>query len=127
MAYSQDLRERVIGAIQRGDRSQREIAEDFEVSRSFVERVWRRFRETDSCSIKTWRHGPARRLAGSGEQSLRVVVAERPDLQLEELCEQVKAKNGNSVSISTMSRELKRLGIRRKKSNFMPANKTLHE
>ena len=30
MAYSQDLRERVLRAVERGERSQREIAEDYE-------------------------------------------------------------------------------------------------
>jgi transposase len=55
MAYSQDLRERVVRAVQRGDRTQKAIAEDFGVSLSFVEEVWRRQRETGRCAVKVWR------------------------------------------------------------------------
>ena len=65
MAYSQDLRERVVRAVERGDRSQTEVAEEYGVSRSFVEEVWRRYRETGSCAIKVWHHGPRAKLAAS--------------------------------------------------------------
>jgi transposase len=124
MAYSQDLRERVLSAVERGERGQREIAEDYEVSLSFVERVWRRYRETGQTGIKEWRHGRAQRLAGAGEERLRTLLTQRPDWRLDELCEQVKDKDGRVVSISTMSRALKRLGITHKKSNSTQLNKT---
>lgn len=124
MAYSQDLRERVLRAVERGERSQREIAEDYEVSLSFVERAWRRYRETGATGIKHWRHGRAQKLAGAGEEKLQALLASQPDLRLTELCEQVKDKAGQAVSASTMSRVLKRLGITHKKSSFAQPNKT---
>jgi transposase len=124
MAYSQDLRERVVRAVERGERSQREIAEDYEVSLSFVERNWRRYRESGQIGIKQWQHGRVPRLAGAGEERLRTILAEQPDQRLEELCQAVKDKDGKAVSVSSMSRALKRLGISHKKSNFMPVNKT---
>ena len=126
MAYSQDLRERVVRGVEGGERSQREVAEDYEVSLSFVERVWRRYRETGQIGIKEWRHGRAQRLAGAGEERVRTLLSARPDLRLDELCEQVKGKDGRVVSISTMSRVLKRLGITHKKSNSTQLNKTPH-
>jgi transposase len=122
MAYSQDLRERVVRAIQRGDRTQQAIAEDFEVSLSFVEEVWRRQRETGSCAVKVWRRGPKRKLSDQQEQ-LRAEVAADPDVKLEDLCERVRAADGSQVSVSAMSRTLQRLNITRKKRASMPVSR----
>ena len=124
MSYSHDLRERVLGAVARGERSQREIADDYEVILSFVERAWRRYRETGETRIKHWHHGQTQKLAGAGEEKLQRLLATQPDLRLAELCEQVKDKDGQAVSSSTMSRTLKRLGITHKKSSFEQPNKT---
>jgi transposase len=123
MAYSQDLRERVVRAVERGERSQKEIAEDYEVSLSFVERNWRRYRETGQIGIKRWHHGRSPRLAGAGEERLRTILTEHPDRQLEELCQEVKDEDGKAVSVSTMSRMLNRLGISHKKNNSVPVSK----
>ncbi len=123
MAYSQDLRERVVKAIQRGDRSQPEVAADFGVSLSFVEEVWRRHRETGSCAVKVWHHGPRAKLADR-EAALRAAVAAQPDVKLTALCEQVRGADGARVSESAMSRALRRLKITRKKRASTPASGT---
>ena len=123
MAYSQDLRERVVKAIQRGDRSQAQVAEDFAVSMSFVEEVWRRYRETGSCAVKVWHHGPWAKLAGQ-EAALRAAVAAKPDVRLHDLCEQVRAADGSRVSVNAMSRTLRRLKLTRKKRASTPASRT---
>lgn len=122
MAYSQDLRERVVKAVERGDRSQPEVAKDYGVSLSFVEEVWRRYRETGTCAIKVWRHGPPAKLADR-EAQLRAAVAAQPDARLETRCEQVRAADGSRVSPRTMSRALRRLRITRKKSVSMPVSR----
>lgn len=122
MAYSEDLRERVVRAVERGDRTQQAVAEDFEVSLSFVEETWRRYRETGSWAVKVWTHGPKPKLSARSEQ-LRVEVAAHPDVKLEQLCERVPMADGSRVSASSMSRMLRRLKITRKKSNFMPASR----
>ena len=114
MAYSEDLRERVVRAIQKGGRSQRQIALDYEVSQSFVEEVWRRYRETGSWHIKRWQPGPKPQLEAQTE-ILRAHVQEHPDATLAERCEEVLGSHGKPVSASTMSRMLKRLGITHKK------------
>ncbi len=123
MAYSPDLRERVVRAIQRGDRSQAEIASDYEVSLSFGEEVWRRYRETGSWAIKVWRPGPRPKLSGQ-EERVRAELAQHPDLRLSDLCERVRASDGGAVSISAMSRLVQRLGLTRKKRVSTPANRT---
>jgi putative transposase len=123
MAYSQDLRERVVKAIQRGDRSQAQVAQDFAVSLSFVEELWRRYRETGRCAIKAWHHGPRAKLADQ-EAALRAAVAAQPDATLADLCEQVPAADGSRVSESALSRALRRLKITRKKRASTPVSRT---
>jgi transposase len=122
MAYSEDLRERVVRAVERGDRTQQAVAEDFEVSLSFVEETWRRYRETGSWAVKVWTHGPKPKLSERSEQ-LRAEVAAHPDVKLEQLCERVPLADGSRVSVSAMSRMLRRLKITRKKSNFTPVSR----
>jgi transposase len=121
MAYSQDLRERVVKAVERGDRSQLEVAEGFGVSLSFVEEVWRRYRRTGSCAVKVWRHGRHAKLGGQ-EAALRAAVARKPDVKLTDLCQQVPTADGTPVSVSAMSRTLRRLKITRKKRASTPAS-----
>lgn len=50
--YSQDLRERVIAAVKRGTQSQAEVAEQFSVSLSFVEKLLKREWTTGSCAAQ---------------------------------------------------------------------------
>ena len=112
----------MVRAVERGDRTQQAVAEDFEVSLSFVEETWRRYRETGSCAVKVWYHGRKPKLSDRTEQ-LRAEVAAHPDVKLEQLCARVPVADGSRVSVSAMSRTLRRLNITRKKSNFTPVNR----
>lgn len=124
-AYSQDLRERVIQALESRDGSQAEIAERFGVSIAFVERLWQRWRATGSCAALPHAGGPPRRLQG-WEAVVREAVAADPDITLAELCAQVVQGAGPAVSRKTMCVELQRLALPRKKSRCMPLNETPH-
>ena len=54
-AYSQDVRDRVLRALERGDRPSDNIARRFEVSRVFVYDVRNRFRDQgERCSYQVW-------------------------------------------------------------------------
>jgi transposase len=114
-AYSQDLRERIIGALEAADDAQVAIAETFGVSRSFVEKLWRRWREQDSCAALPHGGGRPRTLADD-EAHIRKEVARQPDATLAELCERVERAGGAQSSPSMMCRELQRLQLLRKKS-----------
>ena len=72
-AYSLDLRERVFGAWQRGEGSQREIATRFGVSERFVRDVVRRQRESGGVAAKP--HGGGR-IALATPQSLAALEAQ---------------------------------------------------
>lgn len=114
-AYSNDLRRRIIDRIQENEESQSEIAEHFSVSLSFVEKLWHRFRTTNSYQAKP--HGGGReRLLKANESLIRAAVSEQPDMTLAELSGTVAAQTGKSkVSLETMSAELRRLNLPRKK------------
>lgn len=112
--YSQDLRERVIAALEAGKQTQPDIAETFGLSVSTVEKWWQRWRETHSCAAKPHGGGQTRRLEAC-EGAIRAAVKRQPDITLAELSEQMKAECGVRASSSMMSRELSRLGLPRKK------------
>jgi transposase len=112
--YSQDLRERVIAALEAGEETQAEIADRFRLSKSTVEKWWARWQATDSCAALPLAHGPARKLHAS-EAFIRAEVARQPDVTLAELCERVAETHGLRASVSAMGRTLHHLNLRRKK------------
>jgi len=112
---SNDLRRRIIEAIQENKESQPEIAERFSLSLSTVEKLWQRFRTTGSCEPLPHSGGRSRLLAAD-EELIRAAVAAQPDLTLAELTASVAvASNQVAVSLMTMSNQLRRLGLPRKK------------
>ena len=117
-AYSSDLRRRIIERIEKGGQSQREIAESFSVSKSFIEKMWQRYRTTGSFEAKPHAGGNPR-LLREYEKVIRGEVKERPDITLAELAEKVsKASGQRRVSLTTMSDELRRLRLPRKKNDI---------
>ena len=121
--YSQDLRERVIAALEAGDDTQADVAEQFGVSLSFVEKLWSRRVNTGSCAALQ-RGGGRRRALKEDEQTIRQLVADEADLNLSELCERVAAAGGATVTVKTMCLELQRLDLPRKKSLSMQPSGT---
>lgn len=115
--YSQDLRDRIIRALEAGDASQRAIAERFCVSLSWVEKLWRRVRRSGSGAAKPHAGGKPRALKDHSEARRRE-VAKQPDATLEELRDRVRAAHGPSVSPATICRELQRLKLPVKKNRF---------
>jgi len=112
---SSDLRRRIIEAIQQNQESQPETAERFSVALSTVEKLWHRFRTTGSYEPLPHAGGRARLLAAD-EELIRSEVAAQPDCTLAELSAKVALENNQPpVSLMTMSDELRRLGLPRKK------------
>ena len=112
---SNDLRRRIIEAIQENEESQPEIAERFSVALSTVEKLWHRFRTTGSYEPLPYSGGRAR-LLEADEELIRSEVAAQPDITLAELTAKVaKQSHQPPVSLMTMSDQLRRLGLPRKK------------
>ncbi len=73
----------------------------------------------------SYRPGPAHKLKGS-EELISKLVQEKPDATLRELCSQIQAKTGISVSSSTLCVELQKLNLTRKK-NFSHSSSRNHK
>ena len=113
--YSQDLRERVIAALEAGAETQAEVAVRFGVSKSTVEKWWHRWKATGSCAALPAARGRERSLRAC-DAFIRAEVKKQPDVTLEELCERVAKAEGIIASPSMMCRELQILELPRKKS-----------
>src|SRR3954449_5599990 len=109
--YSQDLRQRVLDTVRRGEGSVRQIARRFLVSVSFVTRLLRTHRDTGALEPKPHGGGNPAVLTPEDLERLRELIRQQPDATLEEC----RSHLGASCSLTTISRALSRLGLPRKK------------
>jgi transposase len=105
--YSQDLRERVVKAVDEGH-SRREIVKLFGVSEATIKRYLKLRRESGSLAPKPIPGYPPRKI-GALQKGLQPQLEAHPDATLEEHCRLWEAQTGVKVSISTMSDAIKRL------------------
>ena len=116
VAYSTDLRTRVIDAWNAKEGTQAQLAERFKVSESFVKRVLRRFRTSGEKEAKP---RGATVTPTIDEAALKLVqnwIEQKPDILLQELCEKLAVQQGIQVSQSTMCRAVQRLRMSHKKN-----------
>ncbi len=112
--YSQDLRERVLHALERGDRPT-DIAKRFEVSRGWVHQVRRQLRlEGRRTSLTIGGHRTS--LVAPLEAEIRTWIAERPDLTLAEMCERLAREHQVTIKIPALWHQLNRWGLSYKKN-----------
>jgi transposase len=123
-AYSMDLRERVVAACDDGTETREEVAERFGVSTSFIRKLLRRRRQSDSVAPKPHAGGVKPTLKPKDLKQVRTLVRQQPDATLEELCQRLAQRTGKSVRVWTMCRALQALDLSRKKSPCTPANAT---
>jgi transposase len=114
-AYSNDLRERIVAAVERGEHSLRQLALLFSVSLSCIVRLLQRQRRTGSVQPKPHGGVPPRKLDAAAEARLLELVRAQPDATLAELRDRL----GIPCCLMTIARALERHQITRKK-------KTLH-
>jgi transposase len=114
--YSQDLRSRIVAAVE-GGVSRNAAARQFAVSVSCVVKLMQRFGRTGSVTPAPRGKKPYA-LAGH-ELLVRELVATRPDLTLDELHEELDDR-GIHVGRSSVNRFLRACGLTLKKSRFMP-------
>jgi transposase len=123
-AYSLDLRERVVSAYENGVETILEVAERFEVSDSFIKKLLRRKRTTGEIAPIGHRGGQPKRLSQKHRKWLLKTVSAEPDITLGELRERLLSEQNISASVATLSRELRGLNLRRKKSRWSLVNET---
>lgn len=121
--YPQELRVRVVAAVEQGEHSITEIARLFNVGVTFVKKMLRLHRAGDDLAP---RHGggPEPSLKEPEHKVLREHVAAQPDASLAELQQALVDKRAVSVSQATICRALQELGLPRKKRASSPRNAT---
>jgi transposase len=112
--YSVDLRERLLGAIDVG-LSQAEASRLFGVGTSTITR-WRQRRAATQTLHPTPRPGRSPAIGPAQAAALQAQVVAAPDATLVEHCALWAREHQVAVSVATMSRALRRLGITVKKS-----------
>ncbi len=115
-AYSNDLRRKVVSAYERGQHSQREVAELFGISPATVRNFIRRKRERGSPDQLARAGGAPARIDDQACGELRRLIARSPDATLEEAREHLAREVGVAVGLSAVCRTLSKLGLGRKKS-----------
>jgi transposase len=121
--YSQDLRDRVIDAVERGEMSRRAAARRYEISESvaikWLERVER--------------HGSREPVGHGGHRAsklmphrdfLQAARTEKTDITLSALCDRLLCERGVKSDTSMMSRFFRRLGVTFKKRRLSHASRT---
>jgi transposase len=120
--YSQDLRDRVIDAVERGEMSRRAAARRYEISESvaikWLERVER------NGSREPVGHGGHRASKLMPHRDfLEAARAEKSDVTLQALCDRLSAERGVKADTSMMSRFFRRIGVTVKKRPLSHASR----
>lgn len=113
-AYSQDLRERVLWALERGE-GPTEIARRLEVSRLWVYQVKKRWAESgERGSHKVGGHRVSR--VAAQEEQIRQWIDQKPDLTLAELGERLRQEKGIELKPPALWHQLNKWGLSVKKN-----------
>lgn len=86
------------------------------MSLSFVKRVLRRYRTSAQREAKPRGATLAPKIDGEALILVQRLIENKPDISLEELCEQLEKRTQLKVSKSTMCRAVQRLEMPRKKN-----------
>jgi transposase len=120
--YSEDLRKKIIEALRRGA-TKSKAARSFGVSRSSVKRYAKMAEEGRSLAPKK-RPGSKPKMDEHARRLLEADLEERPAATLSERREFLRRVAGLSLSESTLSRMVRRLGWSRKKDRWERASET---
>jgi transposase len=120
--YSEDLRKKIIEALRRGA-TKSEAARSFGVSRSSVKRYAKMAEEGRSLAPKK-RPGSKPKMDERARRLLEADLEEHPAATLSERREFLRRVAGLSLSESTLSRMVRRLGWSRKKDRWERARET---
>jgi transposase len=122
-AYSEDLRQKIVEALERRRMNKSEAARAFGVSLSSVKRYAKAVREGRSLSPGK-APGKRPKLDEKARRLLEANVEERPFAKLSDRQEYLERVAGVRVSESTLSRALRQMGFGRKKGRWVRVSAT---
>jgi transposase len=112
--YSQDLRDRVIDAVERGEMSRRAAARHYAVSES-VATKWLERVERDGSRAPVGHGGHRASKLAPHRDFLEAARTEKPDITLQALCDRLSAERRVKADTSMMSRFFRKIGVTVKK------------
>ena len=118
-AYSDDLRQKVLGAYASGKWTLGELAERFEVSYGWVAKIHAAELQTGDRGRVAQRRRPSR----IDSEKVRRLVRDKPDIVLRELQQEMLGA-GQRASLAQLWRVVGKLGLRLKKSRSTPPSAT---
>src|SRR5215467_10117412 len=116
-AYSTDLRERIVRAVEGGMTKSR-AARTFSVSLATVKNYLRQLHHTGSLAPQPI-PGRPREIARHQDAALVAQLRSHPDATLDEQCKRWETEQGTRLSTATMSRAIARVNWTRKKSRWV--------
>lgn len=125
--YSIDFRQKIIEVRDQENLSIRKLAERFKVSKSFVQKLLKRAKETGNISPLPQGGSSPRKLNSEQLVTLVEIIENNNDATLEELTELLEEKTGIKVSRATMGRISNQLNYSFKKKPSMQRKKTVSE
>src|SRR5262249_57074827 len=114
VAYSEDLRHRVLAAVDAAEGTQEEIARRFRVSSRWIRKILALRASTGSIAPKPRSGGRKLLIQGEMADALKGAIRDAPDATLQELRE----ATGFDGCLMTVWRALRRLTITRTKSRY---------
>lgn len=120
--YPLEFRQKILECYYNVPLSQRQLAQRFRVSLSWVQKLLKQYRETGEIKPKTHRCGRHFKLTQEQLISLSELIENNNDATLAELLELFREQTGIALSRATIGRMVLRLKMTRKK-NFIPATK----
>lgn len=118
-AYSIDLRQKIIDVYNEGNLSQRQLAQQFRVALSFIQKLLKQYRQTGNIAPKVRTQQTPLKLSSKELLVLQELVKNNNDATLEELPHQLVLKTGVLIGRSTVDRMLSRLNLTLKKKHCM--------
>ena len=122
-AYSEDLRRKIVQAVEQRRMTKSEAARAFSVSLSSVKRYTKAVREGRSLSPGK-APGKRPRLDEKARRLLEADLEERPFAKLKDRREYLLKVAGISASESTLSRAIRKMGFGRKKGRWVRVSET---
>ena len=122
-AYSQDLRDRVINAVERG-MSRRAAARRFGVSESIAVKWLQRLKRHGS-RVPVGHGGHRASKLMPHREFIEAAQAEKPDATLKALCDRLLCERGVKADTGMMSRFFRRIGVAFKKRPSSRVSRTV--
>jgi len=115
-AYSLDLRRKIVDTYAQGNISQRQLAKQFRVALSFIEKLLKQHRETGSIAPKLRTVQTPTKLNPEQLIVLKQILEANNDATLAELRYELQQQTGVLIGRSTVDRMLQKLNLTVKKN-----------